>query len=50
MRWMMPDNKKGKDKRPLKDIEFKSNPKADKIGAAPAEVIAQALRTMIKKL
>ena len=43
------DKKKSGTKKPLKEIEFKSNPKADKIGAAPAEVIAEALRTMIKK-
>ena len=33
----------------LREIEFKNDPKADKLGAAPAEVIAQALRTMMKK-
>ncbi len=43
------DKDKSGDKKTLKEIEFKSNPKADKIGAAPAEVIAEALRTMIKK-
>ncbi len=42
--------KKDKSKKGnLQEIEFKSDPKADKLGAAPAEVIAEALRTMMKK-
>ena len=36
-------------KKPLEEIKFKKNPKADKIGAAQAETIAEAIRSVMLK-